>query len=98
MAIWREESGLIISVLHGAILLARAAVVHDSFRADLAMRGCAISFLMRARVALLDSFLGSLMVLMSTLKLYGKALLIRMCNCAGRCSATLEENSVGSLR
>jgi len=39
------------------------------FLADLAMRGCAISFVMRASVALLDSFLGSFMVPMSTLQL-----------------------------
>ena len=69
MAIWREESVLIISALHGAILLERGAMVHDSFLADLAMRGCAISFLMRASVALLDSFLGSLTVPMSSLQL-----------------------------
>jgi hypothetical protein len=34
--------------------------------ADLEMRGCAISFSMRASVALLDSFLGFFVVPMST--------------------------------
>jgi hypothetical protein len=67
MAIWREESVLIISVLHGAILLERCAAVHDFFLADLVMRGWAISFLMRASVALSDSFLGFLTVPISTL-------------------------------
>ena len=39
------------------------------------MRGCAISFLMRASVALSDSFLGFLMVPMSTLQWQEEALL-----------------------
>jgi hypothetical protein len=37
------------------------------FLADLAMRGCAISLVMRASIALSDSFLGFLMLPMFTL-------------------------------
>jgi hypothetical protein len=37
------------------------------FLADLAMRGCAISFVMRASIALSDSFLGFLMLPIFTL-------------------------------
>jgi hypothetical protein len=40
--------------------------IHAPFLADLAMRGCAISFVMRASIALLDSFPGFLMVPMFT--------------------------------
>ena len=40
--------------------------VHSPFLADLAMRGCAISLVMRASVALSDSFLGFLMFPMFT--------------------------------
>jgi hypothetical protein len=58
---------LIIAVLHGAIFLECAAMVHRFFLADLAMRGCVISFLMRASVALSDSFLGLFVVPMPIL-------------------------------
>jgi hypothetical protein len=67
MAIWRKESLLIIYVLHGALLVERAAVAHAFFLADLAMRGLAISFSTRASVALSDSFVGFLTLPMSTL-------------------------------
>jgi hypothetical protein len=67
MVVWREESLLIISALHDAILLERAAVAHATFLADLAMRGLAISFSTRASVALSDSLVGFLKVSMSTL-------------------------------
>ena len=67
MVIWREESILIIPVLHGAIFVERAGVAHAFFLADLAMRGLAISFSTRASVALSDSFVGFLTVPMSTL-------------------------------
>jgi hypothetical protein len=45
MVVWREESLLIISVPHDAILLERAAVAHATFLADLAMRGLGHLFL-----------------------------------------------------
>jgi hypothetical protein len=66
MVVWREESLLIILVLHGGILLECAAVAHASVLADLAMRGLAISFLTRASVALSDSFVGFFTVSIST--------------------------------
>ena len=66
MVVWREESLLIISVLHGGILLERAAEARASFLTDLAMRGLAISFSTRASIALSDSFLGFRTVPIST--------------------------------